>query len=127
MITRILDSSVSMVGKKVGNLSLYMCFTFQNNSCNGIPKSIVHYSALTPAWALKQINTQIINGMSTLTTWKCAIVGCGKPRWVLNIVKKWTKDKWNVGVVGWINNKHLWLKLHKTRDVQMHGIRWSIY
>jgi hypothetical protein len=57
-----------MVGEKVGNFSLYMCSTFQSNSRNGISKSIVHNSALTPTWAKKQINTQIINGMFELTT-----------------------------------------------------------
>jgi hypothetical protein len=57
-----------MVGEKVGNFSLYMCSTFQSNNRNGISKSIVHNSALTPTWAKKQINTQIINGMFELTT-----------------------------------------------------------
>jgi hypothetical protein len=36
---------------------------------------------------------------------RCAFVECGKPRWVCNALKKWTKDKQNVGVVGWANNQ----------------------
>jgi hypothetical protein len=51
-----------MVGENVGNLFLYMCSTFQNNSCNGILKSIMGCNVFIPAWALKQMNTQIING-----------------------------------------------------------------
>ncbi len=60
-----------MVGENVGNLSLYMCSTLQNNSCDGIPKSIVGCNVLTPAWALKQMDTQIIKvqDMSTLKMW----------------------------------------------------------
>jgi hypothetical protein len=33
--------------------------------------------------------------MSTLTTWKCAIVGCGKLKQVCNDVKKWVENKKN--------------------------------
>ncbi len=36
---------------------------------------------------------------------KCAIIGCGKPSQVCNVVKKWTEDKQNIGVVGWANNQ----------------------
>ncbi len=34
-----------------------------------------------------------------------AIIGCGKPRQVCNVVKKWVNDKQNVGVVGRVNNQ----------------------
>jgi hypothetical protein len=34
-----------------------------------------------------------------------ATIGCGKPKWVHNVVKKWANDKRNVGVVGWVNNQ----------------------
>jgi hypothetical protein len=51
-----------MVAKNVINLFLYMCSTFQNNSCDGIPKSIVGCSVFTRTQALKQMDTQIING-----------------------------------------------------------------
>jgi len=36
---------------------------------------------------------------------KCAIIGCGKPRQVCNVVRKWTKDKQIIGVLRWINNQ----------------------
>jgi hypothetical protein len=36
-----------------------------------------------------------------------AIIGCGKPRWIHNVVKKWTKNKQNVSVVGQANNQVL--------------------
>ncbi len=60
-----------MVGENVGNLSLYMFSILQNSSCDGIPKSIMGCSVLTPAQALKQMDTQIIKvqGMSTVRTW----------------------------------------------------------
>jgi hypothetical protein len=36
---------------------------------------------------------------------RCATIGCGKPRWVCSVVRKWVDDKRNVGVVGWTNNQ----------------------
>lgn len=60
----------NVVGEKVENIFSYMCCIFQNNSCDGIPKSIMGCNVFTLARALKQMNTQIINVMSTLTTWK---------------------------------------------------------
>jgi hypothetical protein len=27
-------------------------------------------------------------------------IGCGKPRWVYDVIRKWVEDKQNVGVVG---------------------------
>lgn len=43
--------------------------------------------------------------MSTLITWKCAIIGCGKPRWVHNVVNKRTKDQQNTNVVAQTSNQ----------------------
>jgi len=43
--------------------------------------------------------------MSTLATWKCVILECNKPRWVCNNVRKWTKNKQNVSVIGWTHNQ----------------------
>jgi hypothetical protein len=55
-------------GEKVGNLSLmYVCSIFQNNSCDNVLEGIIGCNAFIPTWALKQMNTQIINGMFTLT------------------------------------------------------------
>ncbi len=41
----------------------------------------------------------------------CVIVQCNKPKWVCNNVRKWIKNKWNVGVVGWVNNQAFTTKL----------------
>jgi hypothetical protein len=59
----------------LNNLSLYVCFTFQNNSCDGISKNIVRCNVLTPTWTPKQMDVQIINGMSVL--WKM----CNYNKW----------------------------------------------
>ncbi len=49
-----------MEGEKVGNLSLYIYSTFQNNICDGIPNSIMGYNVLTFTQASKEMDTQII-------------------------------------------------------------------
>jgi len=48
-----IDSLLNVVAKKVRTFCLYMCFTFQNNSCNFILKNIVTYNVFTFAWASK--------------------------------------------------------------------------
>jgi hypothetical protein len=48
-----IDLLLSEAGEKVGNLFLYVCSSFQNNSCNDIPKNIVNYNAFIIAHALK--------------------------------------------------------------------------
>ncbi len=45
-----------------------VCCALQNDSPNDIPQNIVGYDVFIPAWAWKQMDTQIINGMFTLTT-----------------------------------------------------------
>jgi hypothetical protein len=45
-------SFLCMVGKKVGNLFLYVGSIFQRNSCNGISKRIMGCNVLIPAWAM---------------------------------------------------------------------------
>jgi len=52
-----MNSQLIMVGKNVGNLFLYICFTFQNNSCKSTPKSIVGCSVFILAQTLKHIDT----------------------------------------------------------------------
>ncbi len=48
------------------------------------------------------------------------IIGCGKPRQVHSVVKKWVKDKQNVGVVGQVNNQTDAFKLaHERRHAHM--------
>jgi hypothetical protein len=57
-------------GEKEGNFSLYVCSTLQNNSYSSIPKNIMGCNVFTPTRTSKQVDTQIINGMFTLKTWK---------------------------------------------------------
>jgi hypothetical protein len=49
--------SLNVVKEKVGDLHLNMCSTFQNNSCNNIPKCILSYCMFIPPWAPKQMGT----------------------------------------------------------------------
>jgi hypothetical protein len=56
-----------MAGEKVGNLSLYMNSILQHNSCNVISKRIMDCNAFTFAWAMHEMGTQIIDGVTTLT------------------------------------------------------------
>jgi hypothetical protein len=63
-----IDSPSSVVEEKVRNFAFYVCCALQIDSCNDISQNIVGYSVFILAWALKQMDTQIINGVSTLTT-----------------------------------------------------------
>jgi hypothetical protein len=56
--------------EKMGDLPLSIWFILQSNSCNSIPKCVMGCCMLTLVGALKQMGTQIINGMTTLTPWK---------------------------------------------------------
>ncbi len=62
-----------------------MCSSLHRHQSKWIPKP----SMVSPLWQCE----------------RCAIIGCGKSRWVCNVVRKWAEDKWNVGVVRWINNQ----------------------
>jgi hypothetical protein len=57
-----IHSSLGVAREKVGDLPLNMCSTFQNNSCDSIPKHIVGCYTFTLAGAPKQMGTQIVNG-----------------------------------------------------------------
>jgi hypothetical protein len=51
---------------------------------------------------------------------KWATIGCSKPRWVHNAIRKWVEDKQNASVVGWANNQALALgPTHKQKCVPM--------
>ncbi len=63
-----IHSSSSMAHEKVRYLPLNMCFTFQNNNYNNILKCVVHYCTLTPIGPPKQMDTYIVNGMTSLTS-----------------------------------------------------------
>jgi hypothetical protein len=43
-----INSTSNVTKEKVKNFSLYMCFTFQNNSCNNILKNIMDCNPLIP-------------------------------------------------------------------------------
>jgi hypothetical protein len=34
-------------------------------------------------------------------------IGCGKLKWIRSAMKKWVEDKWNEGVLRWVNNQAL--------------------
>lgn len=65
-----IDLLSNMVLGKVENLSSYMCCNLQSNSCNDILKNIMGCSTFIFTQASKQVNTQNINDMFTLITWK---------------------------------------------------------
>ncbi len=50
-------SSSNVAREKVGNLLLNMCYTFQNNSCDSIPKCIVGCCTFIATGAPKQMGT----------------------------------------------------------------------
>jgi hypothetical protein len=58
--------SLCVVGGKVRNFFVYMSSIFQCDNCNGILKHIMGCNAFNPAWAMEQMDTQIIDGMTTL-------------------------------------------------------------
>jgi hypothetical protein len=100
-----IDPLLSVVGEKVGNLSLYVCSIFQNNNDNDISKIIVGCNVLIPTWALKEM---------LCPCWqceKCLTTRCCKPKQVHNVIWKWTKDKQNVSVVRHVNNWALVVQL----------------
>jgi hypothetical protein len=51
------------------------------------------------------MDTQIIDGMSTLTLWKMWNYRMCISKQIRNVVRKWAKDKQNEGVLGWVNNQ----------------------
>ncbi len=65
-----IHSSSGVMKEKVRNLYLNMFSILQSNNCDDIPKCIVDYCTFTPAKALKQMGTEIVNDMTTLTSWK---------------------------------------------------------
>jgi hypothetical protein len=65
-----IHSSLVVAREKMKDLYLNMCSILQNNSWNNILKHVVGYYMINPARASKQMGTQIVNGMATLTLWK---------------------------------------------------------
>jgi len=85
-----IHSSSGVAKEKVKNPLLNMCSTFQSNNYDNILKCIAGCCMFILArhW----------------NKWVLTIVGYDKPRWVHNVIRKWLEDKWNVGVIGRINN-----------------------
>jgi hypothetical protein len=99
-----IHSSSGVAKEKVKNPFLNMCCTFQNNNYDNILKCVV--GCYTFIFA-RHWNKWVLMSSMVWPHWhheKWAIVGYDKPRWVHNVIRKWVEDKWNVGVVGWINN-----------------------
>jgi hypothetical protein len=47
-------------------------------------------------------------------------IGCGKPKWIHSVVRKWIENKQNVCVVGWTNNQaHAFGPTHERRCAHM--------
>jgi hypothetical protein len=97
--------SSSVTRKKVGDLLLNMCSIFQNNSYDNILNvswAVVHslLQGHQSKWVLK---------LSMVWPHQCherwETIGCGKPKRIHSVVKKWVKQKWNAGVVGWTNKQ----------------------
>jgi len=45
------------------------------------------------------------------------LVGCDVSKQIQSDIRKWTKNKWNEGVLKRANNQPLMLDLHKSEDV----------
>jgi hypothetical protein len=98
-----IDSSVA---DKRWETSLCMCATFSKVIVVTVSWRILWDAVCSPMHRHQNKWTPKPSMASPL--WqceKCAIIGCNKSRWVCNVVRKWVEDKWNVGVVGWINNQ----------------------
>jgi hypothetical protein len=75
LVIKISNSPLIMVGENVGILFLYMCSTFQHNSCDGIPKSIFNAHSHTSIKANWYPNYQWYNVCPHKKHERCVIVG----------------------------------------------------
>jgi len=116
---KIIHSLSSMAREKVEDLLLHMCSTFQNNSCNNILKCVVGVNVRS--FLQRHWNKWVPKLLMVWPHWhhkRWATIGCGKTRWVRNVIRKWVGDKWNVGVVGQANNQvHALGSAHEQRRV----------
>jgi hypothetical protein len=85
-------------------------------TCASLSKAIVAIVSQNVSWVIVcslpqgQQNKWVPRSSMVWPHWhheRWTIVGCGKPRWVQNVVRKWVIDKRNVGVVGRTNNQVL--------------------
>ncbi len=99
-----IDSMSNVVGEKVGNP---FCI-FASRS-----KIIVTMVSWIMSWVVAHSFSHghkskwIPKSSIVCSHWqceKCATISCDKLRWVCNIIRKWTEDKWNARVVGWVYN-----------------------
>jgi len=90
---------LNVAREKVGDLPLDMCSTLQNNSYDNISKCIMGYYMFIPTRAPNQM---------VWPHWhheRWEIGRCKKPKQVHSVVRKWARDKWNIGLVGQVNNQ----------------------
>jgi hypothetical protein len=99
--------SLAMTREKVEKLFINMCSTLQSNNCDNIMKCIESCCIFIPTRAPNKwvLRSSMVWPHKHHERW--ATIGCGKPRQTCNVVRKWAKDKWNVVVLGWINNQAL--------------------
>jgi hypothetical protein len=99
--------SPCMVGEKVRNLSLNVNSTLWCNSCNNILK--VSW-VVVRSFLHEQCNKWIPKSSMVWPHWhceRCGIIGCGIPKQIQNVVRKWAEDKRNKRVLGQANNQAL--------------------
>jgi hypothetical protein len=91
--------------EKVGDLSLNMCSTFQSSNSNSIPKCAM--SCVIHSFSQGHQNKWIFRLSMIWSHWHCkrwVTIGCGKPRRIHSVVRKWVDNKRNAGVIGRANN-----------------------
>jgi hypothetical protein len=93
-----IHSLSNLTREKVVDLLLNVSSTFQSNNCNIILKCVcgfpyIHFQRGTKA--NEYLYCHWYDHIDTMWT----TIGCGKPKWVCNSVRKWVDNKRNVGVV----------------------------
>jgi hypothetical protein len=80
----------------------YVNSIFQHNICNNILKRIMGCSVFIH---MGNIANGYPNHWWYDHTKRCVTIGCGIPKWIRIVVKKWVEDKRNEGVLGQSNNQ----------------------
>jgi hypothetical protein len=111
-----IDLSLSVMGKRRETF-LYMCAPL----CKTIVMTISRKMSWDVMHSLPHEHPSkwIPKSSMICSQWKherCVIVGCGKPRQVHNVLRKWIQDNQNANMVGRIT-KRLQLDLHRIKDM----------
>jgi hypothetical protein len=88
--------------------------------CCGLLNVHSHMGTETNAY----LNHQWYDHTNIVKRW--TIIGCGKPKRVRNVVKKWADDKQNAGVVRQTNNQVHTLHLHMNREMSKDVFVWYL-